>query len=101
MSGRAPTLPEFDPAPHREALEGIVREVAERIAAGEFDGHALDGILRRHPRDGRGFFSRAEIIAGYRACSKTTRRAPSASLVRRSSRACSEGPCGPRAASRP
>ena len=67
MSGRAQTLPDFDPAPHREALEGIVREVAERIAAGAFDGRALDGILRRHPRDGRGFFSRSEIIAGYRA----------------------------------
>jgi elongator complex protein 3 len=62
-----PTHPsEFDPEPHREALEGIVRAVADRIAAGDFGATALDRILRRYPRDGRGFFSRAEIIAGYR-----------------------------------
>ena len=28
---------------------------------------ALDGILRRYPRDGSGFFSRSQIIAGFRA----------------------------------
>lgn len=57
---------DFDPEPHRAALEEIVRAVAERIAAGDLDGEALDGILRRFPRDGRGFFSRSQIIAGYR-----------------------------------
>ena len=46
---------------------GIVRAVAERIAAGDLDTGAFDGILRRHPRAGRGFFSRSDIIAGYRA----------------------------------
>ena len=30
------------------------------------DRAALDAVLRRHPRGGRGFFSRAELIAGYR-----------------------------------
>jgi len=44
-----------------------VREVAARIDAGRFDAESFDGILRRHPHAGRGFFSRSEIIAGYRA----------------------------------
>ncbi len=46
---------------------GIVRAVAERIAAGDLDTGAFDRILRRHPHAGRGFFSRSDIIAGYRA----------------------------------
>jgi elongator complex protein 3 len=64
--GARPASLDFDPTPHRSALEGIVRAVAEQVAAGRFDADALDGILRRFPREGRGFFSRAEIIAGYR-----------------------------------
>lgn len=54
----------FDPEPHRKQLVAIVREIEalERV-----DGPALDAVLRRHPRDGSGFFSRAQIIAGYRA----------------------------------
>ncbi|MEE2672784.1 MAG: tRNA uridine(34) 5-carboxymethylaminomethyl modification radical SAM/GNAT enzyme Elp3 [Myxococcota bacterium] len=67
MTARPASLPDFDPLPHREALEGIVRAVAERIAAGDLDTRGFDGILRRYPRAGRGFFSRADIIAGYRA----------------------------------
>jgi elongator complex protein 3 len=59
---------EFDPAPYREVLCAVIREIA---AAAEPDAAlpraALDRILRRHPRDGRGFFSRSELIAGYRA----------------------------------
>lgn len=66
MGARPSELSDFDPDPHREALEGIVLAVASGIAGGDFDGDAFDGILRRFPRDGRGFFSRAEIIAGYR-----------------------------------
>ncbi len=66
VTARPTQLPDFDPEPHRAALEGIARSVAERIAADDWDAAALDGILRQYPRDGRGFFSRAEIIAGYR-----------------------------------
>ncbi len=66
MIRRPEQLPAFDPEPHREALEGIVRAVASSLAAGDFDAGALDGILRRFPRAGRGFFSRAEIIQGFR-----------------------------------
>ncbi len=44
-----------------------MRALAERVAAGTLDATAFDAILRRYPREGRGFFSRSEIIAGYRA----------------------------------
>jgi len=54
----------FDPAPHRRELVAIVREIE---ALEHVEPQALDAILRRHPRSGKGFFSRAEIIAGYRA----------------------------------
>ncbi|MDP6981392.1 MAG: tRNA uridine(34) 5-carboxymethylaminomethyl modification radical SAM/GNAT enzyme Elp3 [Myxococcota bacterium] len=71
----------FDPVPHREPLVAIIREIealaglrggdatgaTSAEASRAADERAFDAILRRHPRDGRGFFSRAEIIAGYRA----------------------------------
>ena len=56
----------FEPERYRADLEAVVREIADRVKAGDLDSNAFHGILRRHPRDGRGFFSRAEIIAGYR-----------------------------------
>jgi elongator complex protein 3 len=56
----------IEPDRYRADLEAVVREIADCVGSGSFDSNALHGILRRHPRDGRGFFSRAEIIAGYR-----------------------------------
>jgi elongator complex protein 3 len=64
---------EFDPTPYREVLCAVIREI--EAAAADVHGHdqdnlprpVLDRILRRYPRDGRGFFSRSELIAGYRA----------------------------------
>jgi len=53
----------FDPRPHREELLSIIREIE---AEPKLDAAALDRILRRHPRSGRGFFSRSQLIAGYR-----------------------------------
>jgi elongator complex protein 3 len=54
---------QFQPERHREPLVAIIRKIE---ALESIDRAALDGILRLHPRDGRGFFSRAELIAGYR-----------------------------------
>ena len=53
----------FDPAPHREQLVAIVRAIESLDAV---DEGAIDRILRQHPRGGTGFFSRAELIAGFR-----------------------------------
>jgi elongator complex protein 3 len=48
----------FDPSPYARELAAILAE----IEAGE----TLDHALRRHPKDGRGFFSKSEIVAGAR-----------------------------------
>ena len=55
----------FDPVPYREVLCAVIREI--EAAAVPMPRSVLDKILRRYPRDGRGFFSRSELIAGYRA----------------------------------
>ncbi len=79
----------FDPAAHRRELVSIIREI-ERLqkeqkeagvgagsdwasdsdsGVGALGARALNQILRRFPRDGRGFFSRSQLIAGFRAFS--------------------------------
>jgi elongator complex protein 3 len=55
---------DFDPAPHRDALCAIIEAV---LRAPELDAAGLDRIVRRHPKHGRGLFSKSEIIAGFRA----------------------------------
>ncbi|HEX2677100.1 MAG TPA: radical SAM protein, partial [Polyangiales bacterium] len=59
----------FDPNAHREPLRAILAELDRALVAHDstLPPRALHAILRKHPRDGRGFFSRSEIIAGYRA----------------------------------
>lgn len=58
----------FDPTPHRAKLVSIVRAIeALPDPHGVLEPASIDRILRDHPRDGRGFFSRSEIIAGFRA----------------------------------
>ena len=57
----------FDPEAHRADLLAIAHEIIELPDDGDTIAPSLlEGILRRHPRDGRGFFSRAQIIAGLR-----------------------------------
>ena len=57
----------FDPAEHAADLLAIVREIqALPDAGGVIASHVMETILRRHPRDGRGFYSRAQLIAGAR-----------------------------------
>jgi len=53
----------FDPTPYERELVGIVEEI---LAAPELDSRTLHRIARNHPKDGRGLFSRSEIIAGFR-----------------------------------
>jgi elongator complex protein 3 len=55
---------DFDPAPHRDALCAIIDAV---LRAPALDARGLDRIVRRHPKHGRGLFSKSEIIAGFRA----------------------------------
>ncbi len=53
----------FDPEEHETDLLAIFEEVE---ALPEIETREVDRILRRHPKDGRGIFSRSELIAGYR-----------------------------------
>ena len=54
----------FDPRSHEPELAAIL----ERVAAAEaLDARALDRLVKRHPRAGRGLFRKSEILAGYRA----------------------------------
>ncbi|MET0386014.1 MAG: tRNA uridine(34) 5-carboxymethylaminomethyl modification radical SAM/GNAT enzyme Elp3, partial [Polyangiales bacterium] len=68
MASRPEPSYDFDPEPHRAALCAIIRAIEARTAVRAQLSHAeLHTILRRHPRAGRGFFSRSELIAGFRA----------------------------------
>ncbi|MAI80310.1 MAG: tRNA uridine(34) 5-carboxymethylaminomethyl modification radical SAM/GNAT enzyme Elp3 [Deltaproteobacteria bacterium] len=57
----------FDPEAYSTDLLAIAHEInAIPDDGGTLSPAAMDGILRRHPKDGRGFYSRAQIIAGLR-----------------------------------
>jgi len=53
----------FDPTPYERELVGIIDEI---LAAPALDARVLDRIAKNHPKDGKGLFSRSEIIAGFR-----------------------------------
>lgn len=53
----------FDPTAYAPQLIAIVRAV---LAAQTWSAKTLDAILKQHPKDGKGFFARSELIAGYR-----------------------------------
>ncbi|MFO0691488.1 MAG: tRNA uridine(34) 5-carboxymethylaminomethyl modification radical SAM/GNAT enzyme Elp3 [Myxococcota bacterium] len=68
FKGRGPDR-DFDPRPLRAAMLPLLREIAELPSEqGEtLAADRLDPLLRRHPRPGGGYFSRSELIAGFRA----------------------------------
>ena len=56
----------FDPAAHSAELYAIFQEIS-RVPAGEWDPHtSLRPILTRFPKEGKGLYSKANLIAGYR-----------------------------------
>ena len=66
--GRAPDR-DFDPAAAREALLPLLREI-EAVpddVVEPLETEVIEPLLRRHPRPGGGFFSRSQLIAGFRA----------------------------------
>ncbi len=56
--------PYLDPDTYREPLIAILREL---VAAPDLDARAIQQALRRHPRDGSGFFRREDLVRAYRA----------------------------------
>ena len=59
---------EYDPRPHAEALRALVTAF---LQARPSDDKGWRSLLRQHPRPGGGFFSKAQIIAGYRHLAPT------------------------------
>ncbi len=56
----------FEPAAHATDLYTIFQQI-QRVPEAEWRGHAsLRPILAQHPKDGKGFYSKADLIAGYR-----------------------------------
>jgi elongator complex protein 3 len=53
----------FDPSHHEAALRGLIEGIQSLDAV---DQARLEELLRLHPKDGRGFFSKSEIIRGFR-----------------------------------
>ncbi len=52
----------LDLARHQTQLVAIIEAIQ---AEPEMDQRVLRGILRQHPRDGQGFFSKSELVRGY------------------------------------
>jgi elongator complex protein 3 len=53
----------FTPQSHEQELVALIGEL-DRLE--EFDTVAVDRLLRQYPKEGRGFFSKSEIIQGFR-----------------------------------
>ena len=56
----------FDPAGHRNAMSAIFREVLA-VQEAEWDAsRTLRSILARYPKDGKGFYAKSDLVAGFR-----------------------------------
>ena len=56
---------QFDPRAYAGILHAVFQEI-QGVPEGEWDDRRLRSILSRFPKDGKGFFSKADLIAGYR-----------------------------------
>ncbi|MBI1295476.1 tRNA uridine(34) 5-carboxymethylaminomethyl modification radical SAM/GNAT enzyme Elp3 [bacterium] len=56
----------FDPAAHAADLHTIFREVLQTPNVEWDTARTLRAILSRYPKDGKGFFAKSDLIAGYR-----------------------------------
>ena len=59
----SPSTYAFAPERYEEELSALIGELDELA---EIGGEGYRQALRRHPKDGRGFFSKSEIIRGFR-----------------------------------
>lgn len=57
---------DFDPASHASTFLALFRAVMEVSEADWNDPHSLQNILFRFPRNGKGLYSKANLVAGYR-----------------------------------
>jgi len=54
---------QFAPETYEAPLIALISEIE---GLGSFDQASYESVLRRHPKDGSGFFSKSEIIQGFR-----------------------------------
>ncbi|MEE3332322.1 MAG: tRNA uridine(34) 5-carboxymethylaminomethyl modification radical SAM/GNAT enzyme Elp3 [Myxococcota bacterium] len=76
-------IDDFDPQRYRSELVGIIREFEAVLVARsdkdraqrglELSEREVDRVLKRWPRDGSAFFSRSQLVAGYRAFASSER----------------------------
>jgi len=68
--GKAPDR-SFDPGPVREVLLPLLRaiEAVPDATPDPLSSEVMEPLLRRHPKPDGGFFSRSQLIAGFRAFS--------------------------------
>jgi elongator complex protein 3 len=57
---------DYDPAEHSAVLMTVFRIIQQMPEAEWHDRHSLQQLLTRFPKDGRGYYSKANLIAGYR-----------------------------------
>ena len=62
----ATTAYPFAPEEHRAAMRSIFAEITAARERGALGDLELREILRRHPKNGRGFYSKSELIRGLR-----------------------------------
>ena len=63
MAGARTRSYEFDPTSHERELAALIDAL---VALPELDARGIDRVVKRHPREGRGFFSKSQIIKGFR-----------------------------------
>ena len=63
MSPARRRIQHFDPREHAAELGPLIDALAPLPAV---DARALDRLVKRHPKRGRGLFRKSEIIAGFR-----------------------------------
>ena len=73
----------FSPAAHRAALEAIFKDVLA-VQESEWDtNRSLRSILARYPKEGKGFYAKSDLIAGYRLLIDEGKLEPSSLLLDR------------------
>ena len=73
----------FEPAEHRTVLSAIFRDVLA-VQESEWDTiRSLRSILARYPKDGKGFYAKSDLIAGFRLLMDEGELQPDSRLLER------------------
>ena len=73
----------FDPAVHRAALSAMFRDILAVKDSAWDATRTLRSILARYPKDGKGFYSKSDLVAGFRYLIEEGELEPDAPLLDR------------------